>query len=70
MMKNIKNSKIPKDVYKRQDYYNLQWAKDSAERQAGHFFDSRNAQIENLSKHMDTPPIILCPYDAELYGHW
>ena len=52
------------------DYYNLQWAKDSAERQAGHFLDSRTAQIENLSKYMDTPPMILCPYDAELYGHW
>ncbi len=43
---------------------------DSAEKQAGHFFDSRTSQIDNLSKHMDTPPIILCPYDAELYGHW
>ena len=28
------------------DYYDLQWAKDSAEKQAGHFFDSRTAQIE------------------------
>ena len=52
------------------DYYNIQWAKDSVHKQAGHFFDSRNAQIENLSKAMDTPPIIVCPYDAELYGHW
>lgn len=52
------------------DYYNVQWAKDSAERQAGHFLDSRNAQIENLTSFMNTPPIILCPYDAELYGHW
>ena len=31
------------------DYYNLQWAKDTAERQAGHFFDSRVSQIEYLS---------------------
>ena len=27
---------------------------DSAEKQAGHFFDSRKAQIANLSKHMQT----------------
>ena len=53
------------------DYYNLQWAKDSAEKQAGHFFDSRVNQIEELSNIMkDTPPIVLCPYDAELFGHW
>ena len=52
------------------DYYDVQWAKDSAERQAGHFLDCRTAQIEHLSNYMDKPPIILCPYDAELYGHW
>ncbi len=52
------------------DYYNLTWAMDSVEKQAGHFFDSRHAQIANLAPHMHIPPIILCPYDAELYGHW
>ena len=52
------------------DYYDLQWAKDSVERQAGHFLDCRTSQIENLASYMDKPPIILCPYDAELYGHW
>lgn len=51
-------------------YYNLQWAKDSVEKQAGHFFDCRTKQIDSLSSYMDKPPIILCPYDAELYGHW
>ncbi len=52
------------------DIYDLQWAKDSAEMQAGHFLNSRTAQIENASPYMDKPPIVLCPYDAELYGHW
>jgi len=53
------------------DYYDVQWAKDSAEKQAGHFFDCRNAQIEHLSSYMKRqPPIITCPYDAELFGHW
>lgn len=52
------------------DYYNVQWAKDSAEKQAGHFLDSRVNQINDLSKFMDVPPIVVCPYDAELYGHW
>ena len=52
------------------DIYDIQWAKDSAERQAGHFLNSRTEQIENASHYMNKPPIILCPYDAELYGHW
>ncbi len=52
------------------DYYDVQWAKDSAEKQAGHFMDCRKAQIENLASYMGVPPIITCPYDAELYGHW
>ena len=52
------------------DYYDVQWAKDSAERQAGNFMNSRTEQIANISEYMEKPPIILCPYDAELYGHW
>ena len=52
------------------DYYDIQWARDSAERQSGHFLDCRTKQIEELAPLMDKPPIILCPYDAELYGHW
>ena len=52
------------------DIYDIQWAKDSAEMQAGHFMNSRTSQIENAAKFMDKPPIVLCPYDAELYGHW
>ena len=52
------------------DYYNLQWAQDSVEKQAGHFLDSRVAQIEHLAPLTTNPPVILCPYDAELYGHW
>ena len=55
---------------KPKDYYNIQWAKDSAEMQAGHFYDSREKQIEDAASYTDNPPIILCPYDAELYGHW
>ena len=52
------------------DYYNLDWAYDSLCKHAGHFFDSRVQQIDELSKVMDVPPIVVCPYDAELYGHW
>ena len=52
------------------DIYNLQWAKDSAEKQASHFMNCRRTQISLAANYMDKPPVILCPYDAELYGHW
>lgn len=32
--------------------------------------DSRTKQIQNLAPLTANPPIVLCPYDAELYGHW
>ncbi|MBE5822251.1 MAG: DUF1957 domain-containing protein [Clostridiales bacterium] len=50
--------------------YVPQWARDSAEKQAGHFLDERMKQIEHLSSFMKIPPVILSPYDAELFGHW
>ena len=37
------------------DIYDIGWAKDSAEKQAGHFLNSRTNQIENASKYMDKP---------------
>ena len=65
----IKYHRITGDTNNK-DIYDIQWAKDSAERQAGHFLNSRTEQIENASHYMNKPPIVLCPYDAELYGHW
>ncbi len=37
---------------------------------ANHFISSRCEQSDYLMQAMDRPPIITCPYDAELYGHW
>lgn len=37
---------------------------------AGHFLDARMAQIRQLADIMDRPPLLLSPYDAELFGHW
>jgi len=41
-----------------------------AEEHALHFHFSREKQIEYLSKFMDRKPLIVSPYDAELFGHW
>lgn len=37
---------------------------------ASHFRGNREKQVQALAAHMDRPPIVVSPYDAELYGHW
>jgi 1,4-alpha-glucan branching enzyme len=37
---------------------------------AGNFLFNRQRQVEHLAAHMDRPPIVVSPYDAELFGHW
>ncbi len=45
-----------------------------AERKAGlhaeNFISNRIRQVEHLASVMDQRPIIVAPYDAELFGHW
>ena len=50
--------------------YNPAWAKSKADIHAGNFMFNRERQIEFLDEKMDRTPIIVCPYDAELFGHW
>jgi 1,4-alpha-glucan branching enzyme len=37
---------------------------------AGHFLGARIGQIQQLAAIMERPPLVLSPYDAELFGHW
>jgi len=50
--------------------YRPDWAREKAAQHAGNFMFNREKQIEHLSVHMDRQPIIIAPYDAELFGHW
>ncbi len=45
-------------------------AKEKAAEHAGNFMFNREMQVQFLSQHMDREPIIIAPYDAELFGHW
>jgi len=45
-------------------------AREKAALHASNFIFNRQKQIEHLSYHMDRRPIIVSPYDAELFGHW
>jgi 1,4-alpha-glucan branching enzyme len=42
----------------------------AADEHAAHFLDARVAQFHQLSEILDRPPILVAPYDAELFGHW
>ncbi|HID98286.1 MAG TPA: DUF1957 domain-containing protein [Thermodesulfobacteriaceae bacterium] len=37
---------------------------------AGNFMFNREKQTEHLASVMDRKPVIVAPYDAELFGHW
>ena len=50
--------------------YDPERAAERVAAHAAHFVQSRVAQIDWLCRTMDRPPIVVCPYDAELFGHW
>jgi 1,4-alpha-glucan branching enzyme len=51
--------------------YDAQRALDKAASHAGNFLFNREKQVEWLSSVFgDRKPLIVAPYDAELFGHW
>ncbi len=50
--------------------YNPGIADEHAAMHADNFLFNRKKQVEHLAQHMDRKPIIVAPYDAELFGHW
>jgi 1,4-alpha-glucan branching enzyme len=52
------------------EVYVPQWAETKAQHHAGSFMFNRQKQIEYLSSVMNRKPIVVAPYDAELFGHW
>ncbi len=50
--------------------YQLEPARARAVEHARHFVAARQSQVEELAAAMDRPPLVVCPYDAELFGHW
>lgn len=52
------------------DIYKPEKAHAKAKRHAEDFIHKRRRQIQALTQEQDQPPIIVAPYDAELFGHW
>ncbi len=51
--------------------YDPDVARERAAVHAGNFMFNRERQFEHLAKALDgRPPVVVAPYDAELYGHW
>ena len=46
------------------------WAMQKAANHASNFMFNREKQAEYLYNFMGRKPLIVAPYDAELYGHW
>ena len=54
---------------KEKQLYDPAAAEEAAERDATHFLEERCAQFRQLNES-DFNPIIVVPFDAELFGHW
>ncbi len=52
------------------EVYRPALATEKAAIHAGNFMFNKEKQIEYLYSQMDRKPIVIAPYDAELFGHW
>jgi 1,4-alpha-glucan branching enzyme len=50
--------------------YDPDAARERAATHAGNFMFNREKQVEHLAGNMDRRPLVVSPYDAELFGHW
>ncbi len=67
----LKYYKITGDVpLHSKEVYSPQQAIEAAAEHAGNFMFNREKQIENLRELIGKKPIVVSPYDAELFGHW
>lgn len=54
----------------KKDWYDPDKAQAKAKQHAADFIDKRRRHVAALAVQMDKPPVIVAPYDAELFGHW
>ncbi len=65
----IKYYRITGDTDSKEPYVRA-WALEKAASHAGNFMFNREKQIEYLYDLLGRKPMVIAPYDAELYGHW
>jgi 1,4-alpha-glucan branching enzyme len=52
------------------ELYNRGWAMGAVDSHAANFMYNRSRQIEHLRNNTNIDPIVVSPFDAELFGHW
>lgn len=52
------------------ELYDPERAEHKARVHAANFVFNREHQLRYLAAHMDRTPVVVAPYDAELFGHW
>jgi 1,4-alpha-glucan branching enzyme len=50
--------------------YDPHLALQAADEHASHFLKARVDQLQAAGQIMERPPLVVAPYDAELFGHW
>ena len=55
---------------KKKELYNPVNALKTVNNHSNHFMVNKENQVKTLASSMDRKPIIVAPYDAELFGHW
>lgn len=50
--------------------YEPKRAQAKAKEHAAHFLEERRRQSQEIASLIGRPPVIVAPYDAELFGHW
>ena len=66
----IKYHRVTARGSEEKELYDPVAARERAAVHAGNFMFNRERQIEYLRTRMERPPVVLAPYDAELFGHW
>ncbi|PWI56933.1 1,4-alpha-glucan branching protein domain-containing protein [Sulfoacidibacillus thermotolerans] len=54
----------------RKEPYDPLLAREKAALHAAHFLQTKQQQLAAAKRQMGRSPIVVCPYDAELFGHW
>ena len=52
------------------ELYDPYWARQKAEEHAADFIFNRRQQLAHQQRAGGTAPLVVAPYDAELFGHW
>ncbi|MDR2390357.1 MAG: DUF1957 domain-containing protein, partial [Planctomycetota bacterium] len=66
----LKFSRITSRRGGEKEIYDPDAAREQASAHARHFLENRIRQVGRLAPGLDRPPLVVAPYDAELFGHW